>query len=460
MSQSAKSQLLDVLNGQDPYGTTVEDREAVQLAAAAEVVAMRGDQVRTLRRRMQEEGIGRIRSLADIVPLLFSHTTYKSYPESFVRDGRWRHLNIWMSALSTVPVEVDVDDCADVDEWLARQHAADHRVIASSGTSGKCSFLDASPVDDEIFARALPRASAWTLGVPVGQNYQSVFIGPRIGTGRFVRAYRAAEEAFAVSGKGTWLSQDPVLVAEINRLGQLRQRIADGVAAPSEVRAAQAEAQRKQAEAEEQYRVLADVVGGLKNGGPAYIQGGWGRIYRLAATCRQLGIPPGDFPAGSVVVGGGGLKGTPVPPDYEAQIADFFAPARLANSYGMAECNAPWAQCPAGRFHCPPTTVPLILDKSGTELLNEQQGTVVGRYACLDLTVDGRWGGIISGDRVTAHFGACPCGLGNAPQISSVDRYIDLPEGDDKLSCAGTVESYLGGFLALATQSGPDSDGA
>jgi hypothetical protein len=459
MSQPARSQLFDVLNGPDPYGTTVQDREGVQLAAAAEVAAMRAGQVRTLGQRMRAEDIGPVRSLQDIVPLLFSHTTYKSYPESFVRDGRWRHLNTWMSALATKPVEVDVDDCADIDDWLARQHAADHRVIASSGTSGKCSFLDASPLDDEIFARALPRASAWTLGIPVAQDYHGIFIGPREGTGRFVRAYRAAEVAFAASGQGTWLSQDPILVAEVNRMGELRQRIADGVAAPSEVRRARSEAESRQAEAEVQYRVLAKVVAGLKDGGPVYIQGGWGRIYRIVATCRQLGIPPGNFPAGSVVVGGGGLKGTSVPPDYEAQIAAFFAPARMANTYGMAECNAPWAQCPAGRFHCPPTTVPLILDKSGTELLNEPGRTVTGRYACLDLTVDGRWGGIISGDRVTAHLGPCPCGLGNAPQISSVDRYIDLPEGDDKLSCAGTVESYLGGFLALATDSGSDSEG-
>jgi hypothetical protein len=456
VSESAKSALLDVLNGPDMYGATLGNRDELQLAAATEVAAQRSQQIAVLRQRMADEGITRIAALSDLVPLLFSHTTYKSYPESFVRDGRWRHLGVWLSALSTSPIDVEVDGCQDVDDWLARMHAAGHRVIASSGTSGKCSFLDASPADDDIFARNLPRASAWTLGITTGQNYQAIMVGPREATGRFARAYRAGEQAFAVAGEGAWLSRDPVLVADVNRLGHLRKRVAEGVATPSEIRDAQDEATRRQATAEMEYQALAKAVARVKGGGPAYVQGGWGRIYRLVTTCRELGIEAGGFPTGSVVVGGGGLKGTPVPPDFEAQIAEFFAPAKLANSYGMAECNAPWAQCPAGRFHCPPTTVPLILDKTATKLLSSPGETVAGRYACLDLTVDGRWGGIVSGDHVVAHFGICPCGLGNAPQISSVERYIDLPEGDDKLSCAGTIESDLGGFLADVI--GPESE--
>ena len=40
-----------------------------------------------LRRRATDSGVGEIRSLADLVPLLFAHTAYKSYPASLVEQG-------------------------------------------------------------------------------------------------------------------------------------------------------------------------------------------------------------------------------------------------------------------------------------------------------------------------------------------------------------------------------------
>jgi hypothetical protein len=107
-------------------------------------VERRATDIPVLRHRMDEAGVTKLTRLDDLVPLLFSHTTYKSYPESFVRDGRWRHLTLWMAALSTLSIEVDLEGCTDVDDWLRRMHAADNWVIASSGTSGKCSFLSAS----------------------------------------------------------------------------------------------------------------------------------------------------------------------------------------------------------------------------------------------------------------------------------------------------------------------------
>ena len=66
-------------------------------------------QVPVLHQRAEAEGITAITSREDMVPLLFPHTTYKSYPESLIAKGRWSSMNRWIDSLSTHRVtEVDV----------------------------------------------------------------------------------------------------------------------------------------------------------------------------------------------------------------------------------------------------------------------------------------------------------------------------------------------------------------
>ncbi|CAH2917693.1 MAG: hypothetical protein CPSOU_3107 [uncultured Paraburkholderia sp.] len=69
----------------------------------------------------------------------------------------------------------------------------------------------------------------------------------------------------------------------------------------------------------------------------------------------------------------------------------------------------------------------------------------------IDLLADGRWGGVISGDKVTVEFGHGIDGV-RTPIIRDVVRYRDLPGGDDKLSCAGTIDAYVRGEVADMTE--------
>lgn len=84
----------------------------------------------------------------------------------------------------------------------------------------------------------------------------------------------------------------------------------------------------------------------------------------------------------------------------------------------------------------------LVLDRAGEQLLATGDGPVEGRMAFFDSAVDGRWGGVITSDRVEADFAPCPCGR-RSPTVLSVARYDDLD--DDKLTCAGTMSSYVRG---------------
>ena len=101
-----------------------------------------------------DAGITQIRSFDDLVPLLFAHTVYKSYPASFVEQGRWDRMLTWLQTLSAVNVRnTDISGVKDVDDWLDRLDAAGHHMLCSSGTTGKCSFLLHTEADQALKLR-------------------------------------------------------------------------------------------------------------------------------------------------------------------------------------------------------------------------------------------------------------------------------------------------------------------
>jgi len=75
-------------------------------------------------------------------------------------------------------------------------------------------------------------------------------------------------------------------------------------------------------------------------------------------------------------------------------------------------------------------------------------GSLDHRFAFIDLLVEGRWGGLVTGDQVTIDFSPTERGV-RTPVIRAVDRYKDLP-GDDKATCAGTIDAYVRGALEPA----------
>src|SRR5271165_607675 len=102
-SDPARRALLAMHAHADPFVTPAKELAALRLEAAREVFDERRRQIPLLQRRAGEAGIKTIRTLADLVPLLFSHTTYKSYPANFVSKGRWRQLLSWFGTMSALP---------------------------------------------------------------------------------------------------------------------------------------------------------------------------------------------------------------------------------------------------------------------------------------------------------------------------------------------------------------------
>jgi len=137
-----------------------------------------------------------------------------------------------------------------------------------------------------------------------------------------------------------------------------------------------------------------------------------------------------------------------LPENYREFVYETFniAPERNYQNYSMQELQSGMPRCQQGmRYHLPPWVVPLILDKSGDNLLTGQSGEYEGRAAFFDLSLNGRWGGVISGDKVAIDFRPCACGAKSPSIRDNIARFSDI-EGDDKIGCAGTVDAYVRGI--------------
>jgi len=446
---SAVEQLTRLMTDPDPYGIPPSDLERLQLQAVDERLRERRAQIPIVDRRASEEGIDAIQSLEDLVPLLFAHTTYKSYPESLLEKKRWDRLALWLGALSTRRIEgVDLEGVDDVDEFLVRLHRAGHYVFCTSGTSGKCSFLNQTERDLEVTRTVMVETVRWVTSFEPKQDRVTIVLGPHQSPTRYGQLFRGVVEGYGRPGARYYLFDEPLRMADLNRMGVLRRRMAEGTATPGEIQAAEEQGRLRQAHMERRLTDLVDDILAHRSE-PMILQGLWAQFWAIVETARKRGVKDGEFHPEIAMFVGGGLKGVSLPDDHREQIQRFFGidPAKRIDVYGMQEMASGFPRCSAGRYHRPPWALLLVLDRDGERLLNPAQGEVEGRMAFFDLTIDGRWGGLISGDRIQVDFSPCPCGR-PSPTVTDVVRYMDLPEGDDKLTCSATVESYVRGVIA------------
>jgi hypothetical protein len=244
----------------------------------------------------------------------------------------------------------------------------------------------------------------------------------------------------------------PVTVGSLTQMITLRKAIADGTAKPGEIEAFEAEsAARQQGLDAAQAGAVEDII--AKRGQRLYITGMWGALHPFAEAVRAKGFSGKDFHPENAVYLGGGLKRAQLPADYREYVYETFnlQPRFIYQMYGMQELNSSMPLCQAGhRYHIPAWVVAIPLNKAGDALAegfsaDGKGGEIEARAAFFDLSMDGRWGGVISGDRVKIDFSPCACGNGSPSISDDIARYADL-EGDDKIGCAGTVDAYVRGL--------------
>jgi hypothetical protein len=449
---SAVDELLELATRDDPMlAADQADLPLLQLEAARERFAELRPRIRVLDQRAKDVGVSDIGKLDDLVPALFAHTAYKSYPKSFVDKGQWDRLTLWFSTVSAAPMDgVDLDGVADVDDWITRLEAAGHFLFSSSGTSGKASFIDQNQGDIDRIADLLTRIWGWPSPPPRDNSRPLFSLTPSAGPARLVYAFQAQAKYTGRPGAIYTLTDEPIRMAELNRIMRLQQALASGRATPGQVAEFEAGIADRAGDMRENYRRIARALDAHRRE-PVVFHGSWPQVWSLMEVCRELGIAEGGFHPDSIYLGSGGTKGLTLPGDYQEQVARFFAGARRYRGYGMSETSTHSPVCADGRFHVPPWLTLFILDETGESVRYLPSGPVTGRAAYWDPVWDGHWGGTISGDWITADYGRCSCGRPGPTVADSIRRAKDvIGVDDDKISCAGAIEAYVRGAITTS----------
>jgi hypothetical protein len=443
---SAVERLKMLAAAPDRFDLSAADLLPAQLAAANELFQDRIGRIRLLRNRAETGGITQIRELTDIVPLLFAHTAYKSYPADWLSERKWNRLGKWLESVSSHPVAgVDISHVRDIDDWIDRLRAAGHFVSCSSGTTGKSAMLNASLADMEWSRGDSVGSFSWGSGVAPVQDRKIFGLAPVASVPRNLVIRDALVKAYGLPGSTPFIYPvPPITIGQITGMVALRKSMADGTAKPADIAAYEATSAERQKVIDQAVGVSADALVQAR-GDKLFLSGLWASLHRVAEAVRARGFQAKDFHADNTIYVGGGLKGASLPPNYREYVFETFnlSPARVFQMYGMQELNTGMPRCPAGRYHVAPWLLCLVLDPAGEKLM-PVVGEVEGRGAFFDLSLDGRWGGVISGDKITVNYGKCACGNRSPSIRDDITRYADLP-GGDKISCSGTIDAYVRG---------------
>jgi len=448
---AAADKLMSKVAAEDRFDYSAAEVRDLQVQALNERFQERRNAIKLLKMRAEEAGIEEITSLDDMVGLLFPHTAYKSYPESFLMDERWDRLTKWLGTISPHPIEgVDLEGIKDVDDWIDRLAAKGYFISCSSGTTGKSAMLIASQKDMDWSKIDTVNVFAWGSGVKPARDRMMVGCAPVATVPKNKTISEAQVAAFSNPEWPRWdYPVPPITVGSLTKMVVMRKKMAEGSARPDEI------AEFEQTSGERQ-KILDDAIVSTAEAIIAnrdkklMVAGLWSGLYAVAKAVRDRGYSAKDFDPDNCIYVGGGLKRAQLPADYQQFVHETFniPEGRHFQNYSMQELNSGMPKCrEGGRYHVPPWIVPMILNQDGDALLpvDINGGKVEGRAAFYDLSLDGRWGGIITGDKIELDYSPCQCGNKGPSITDNIARYADL-QGDDKIGCAGTIDAYVRGM--------------
>ncbi len=444
---------------EDLYAIPREEREQLQLEAVRINFSRLRDRIPALKKLADRQGVEHIEKLEDVLPVCFDHRVLKNYPIQIIENRDFPKLTNWLNKLTAHDLsKVKLDDITTIEQWLERLEEFGMLVTYSSGTTGKLSFVPRSY--DEFgpwkfhyynINRACSGVDFWQTKMPTffpgySGGYQTMLKMMSMfnmemagGPDNYYTLYDShiPADLMALSGK----LQSAEDKGEIEQMGlepallEQRQRMLE-------------QGRRREADMEVWFTKLIKEFKGQK----VKIGGTFADLYRVAKTGLDKGIRC-EFAPGSVLMGGGGMKGyKDAPDDWEDQVKYFFGVDTIGNQYGFSECigNAP--MCSEGYFHFLPYTVPMLMDADGNALPRE--GVQKGRLVLVDPIPTSYWGGFISGDEVTMHWEEnCKCGWGGPRAEKTIRRFSESEGGDDKITCAGSQQAY-NEFMAFVSGEG------
>jgi hypothetical protein len=137
-----------------------DDLEELQRQAMVIRFQQHRESIEILRMLADRLDISEVIEFDDVVPLLFSHTAFKSYPAALIDNKRFDLMTRWLDKLTSHDLSrVNTEGCNSIDEWIDRlDEQTPLEVITSSGTTGTLSIIP----KDKHKRRLVPRRAART----------------------------------------------------------------------------------------------------------------------------------------------------------------------------------------------------------------------------------------------------------------------------------------------------------
>ena len=444
-----------------------EQINALQLAGLKRRFGEMRERIPVLKKLADGEGIERIEQLDDVVPLLFEHTMFKSYPPSLLEKNNFTAINKWLGRL-VIPelaekiAAVDVSACKGLDDWFDTMDREIPELCLShtSGTSGTLSFLPCSTREFEKAAE-VRKLYAWNMtgaDTPdprlhtADPYYRKGYLSHLRGMGALARVLLPDLSHFHPAYPST-LSSDVLRLGARLRAAHNNGTLDRLVIAP-ELLAKKKAFDQQQAEMPQHLAAFFDDIATRLKGKRVYIGGTWNLLHNMAKAGLERGLE-GVFHPDSYIATTGGAKGVVPPENWREDVMRFIGVKTLHESYAMSEVVSGSAmRCEHGHFHFSPTAIPFLLDPETSKPL-PRHGRQTGRAAFFDLGADIHWGGFITGDEVTIEWDEpCGCGRHSHYTVGAIQRYSEKNGGDDKITCAASEQSHREAMDFLNTLEG------
>ncbi|MDH4041018.1 MAG: hypothetical protein OEV88_10230 [Gammaproteobacteria bacterium] len=402
-----------------------------------------------------KQGITGISEIDDVLPLLFEHTIYKSYPDFLLEKGEYGKLTRWLDRLTPYDLsKLDCSGCESIHGWMDLiSRVTELDPITSSGTTGTMSFTPKDRKDWRNYILGGFRIQLLQkFGEPPGDadlNEKIHVCWPTHSDGHtaFYRSPMYYKEYFAKGSNAHFHPMmttpgDTDLMYLAARLRAAQARGDSRVNVPPALLARRGELEAEERERPAKVKAWVDELVQKLEGERVFILAPAQLIYDVAKPALAEGKRCNFAPNSSVTSGTGG-KGFNMPDDWQQVVDDFlnFGRKNYGYFYSFSEQCGMHVQCEHGRLHLTPWSIPLILDAQTSELL-PREGRQKGRAAFFDVSMNGAWGGLITGDSVEIDWSECPCGRTTAHLSDSITRFGVEQGGSDKISCTATPEAH------------------
>jgi len=414
------------------------------------------DKVVTLGKLASLQKVTAINAVNDVVPLLFQHTAYKSYPMTLLEKGNFKALTQWLQKLTAHDLsQIDASQCKSIDEWLQLlDDETPLSIVHSSGTSGKLSLIPRDKQDLNRFVTCRLRNNEGYGQEPNrvadylnGSKKHVPIIYPSYRYGRYggLRNLQLMVEKFQ-SQDCVYTIYSDLMSADVASLagrvaGAEAKGMLDQLDIPEHLLTKFKQSLERQGDQKALEIAFIERVIKECQGKEVIFMGVPSILMQVVRMAKERGITK-LFDPKSIIFTGGGSKGIVLPDDWKQQVEDLVG-TKPYTVYGMTECTSQLAECDYGNYHITPLLIPFILDpETGNPLPRE--GKQTGRFAWFDLLAETYWGGFVTGDEITGHWDeSCKCGRHGFYVEPTIQRYSSKSDdGNDKINCAGAADAH------------------